>query len=259
LRIEVTRASRSLSAIAELLVRQPFVKWFALSYRTVVCLSVLSCPVCPVCNVGVLWPNGWMDQDETWHVGRPRLRPHCVRWDPAPRKRWPSPQFSAHVNVAPHGWMDLDVTWYGGRPWHRPHCVRWGPSSPQRGVYSSLQLFGPCPLRPNGWIDQDATWYGDRSQLRSHCVRWGLSSPSPKGHSSPPPLFGPCLLWPNGHLSNFWALSEEFLCTNSDVTGHCPLLARCLPHPCCSSHRPAFFVAENIHLPTTAWLWLYAE
>ena len=22
------------------------------------------CPVCPVCDVGILWPNGWMDQDE---------------------------------------------------------------------------------------------------------------------------------------------------------------------------------------------------
>jgi len=22
------------------------------------------CHVCPVCDVGVLWPNGWMDQDE---------------------------------------------------------------------------------------------------------------------------------------------------------------------------------------------------
>ena len=27
---------------------------------------------CPVCDVGVLWPNSWLDQDETWHVGRPR-------------------------------------------------------------------------------------------------------------------------------------------------------------------------------------------
>jgi len=44
----------------------------------VVRLSVLS-----VCNVGVLWPNGWMDQDETWHAGRPRPRPHCVRWGPS--------------------------------------------------------------------------------------------------------------------------------------------------------------------------------
>jgi len=37
------------------------------------CLSVQS--VCPVCNVGVLWPNGWMDQYETWHAGRPLRLP----------------------------------------------------------------------------------------------------------------------------------------------------------------------------------------
>jgi len=36
-----------------------------------VCLSV--------CNVGVLWPNGRTDQDETWHAGRPRPWTHCVR------------------------------------------------------------------------------------------------------------------------------------------------------------------------------------
>ena len=56
-----------------------------------VCLSVLSCPVCmyvcpsvylsclSVCDVGVSWSNGRMHQDETWHGGRPRPRPHCVR------------------------------------------------------------------------------------------------------------------------------------------------------------------------------------
>ena len=26
---------------------------------------------CPVCNVGVLWPNGWIDQDATWYGGGP--------------------------------------------------------------------------------------------------------------------------------------------------------------------------------------------
>jgi len=27
------------------------------------------CPVrLSVCNIGVLWPNGWTDQDETWHA-----------------------------------------------------------------------------------------------------------------------------------------------------------------------------------------------
>jgi len=48
------------------------------------CLSVgLPCPVLSVCNVGVLWPNGWRDQDETWRGGRPRPWPHCVRWGPS--------------------------------------------------------------------------------------------------------------------------------------------------------------------------------
>jgi len=28
------------------------------------------------CNVGVLWPNGWMDHDAAWYGPRPR--PHCV-------------------------------------------------------------------------------------------------------------------------------------------------------------------------------------
>jgi len=48
---------------------RPFVKLFALCYRTV---------VCPVC-LSVLWPNGWMDdQAATWYGGRPRPRRHCV-------------------------------------------------------------------------------------------------------------------------------------------------------------------------------------
>ena len=46
------------------------------------------CPVLSVClsvcDVGVLWPNGWMDQNETWHGGRPWPRPHWVRWGPSP-------------------------------------------------------------------------------------------------------------------------------------------------------------------------------
>ena len=27
----------------------------------------------------LLWPNGWMDEDATWHGSRPQPRPHCVR------------------------------------------------------------------------------------------------------------------------------------------------------------------------------------
>jgi len=43
------------------------------------CLSLLS-----VCDVGVLWSNGWMDQDETWHAGRPRPGHIMLDRDPAP-------------------------------------------------------------------------------------------------------------------------------------------------------------------------------
>jgi len=35
-------------------------------------------PVCPVCNVGVLWVKGWMDQDATWYGGRAQPRRHIV-------------------------------------------------------------------------------------------------------------------------------------------------------------------------------------
>jgi len=51
-----------------------------------VCLSVMLV-------VGVLLPNSWMDQDETLHGGRPRPRPHCVRWGPSSPKRGTSPNF----------------------------------------------------------------------------------------------------------------------------------------------------------------------
>jgi len=53
------------------------------------CLSVLFVlSVCPICDVGVLWPNGWIDPDETWCAGRPQPRRLCVRWGPSlPTKR----------------------------------------------------------------------------------------------------------------------------------------------------------------------------
>ena len=60
----------------------------------------LSCPVVSclsVCNVGVLRPNAWTDQDETWHTARPRPQPHCIRWGPSSQKGH-RPQFSVRMN-----------------------------------------------------------------------------------------------------------------------------------------------------------------
>jgi len=75
---------------------------------SVYCLSVLS-----VCDVGVLWPNGWTDQDETRHAGRPRPWPHCVRWDPAP----PSPK-EAHLTMLNDIWHRYLAC---GSPWPWPY------------------------------------------------------------------------------------------------------------------------------------------
>ena len=58
------------------------------------CLSRLS--VLSVCDVRALWPNGSTDQDETWHAGRFRPWPHCVRWGPSsppPKGAQPPPNF----------------------------------------------------------------------------------------------------------------------------------------------------------------------
>jgi len=56
-------------------------------------IEPLSQPVCPVCNDGVLWPNGWMDQGATWHGDRPGRRPQCVRWRPSSPKGAQPPIF----------------------------------------------------------------------------------------------------------------------------------------------------------------------
>jgi len=148
-----------------------------------VCLSVLSC--LSVCNVGVLWPNGWMDQDETWHAGRPRPWPHCVRWGPSPlSKSGRSPQFLAYICCGQMaGWIKMPL----GRE------VSLSPSDivldgdpaplPKRG--QSPPIFGPRLLWSNGWMDEDATWYGSRPQPRPHCLRRGPSSRGERGTAAP--------------------------------------------------------------------------
>jgi len=72
---------------------RPFVEQFALCYQTtVVCLSVLS--VCPDCDVGVLWPNDWMDQGETRRAGRLGPGHIVLDGDPAPPpQRGTAPNF----------------------------------------------------------------------------------------------------------------------------------------------------------------------
>ena len=62
----------------------------------------------------LLWPNGWMDQDDTWHEGGAWSRPHCARWGPSSppqnQKKGQSPQFSANFYCGQTaGWMKMPL------------------------------------------------------------------------------------------------------------------------------------------------------
>ena len=91
--------------------------------RPVLSDHYLSCPVLSVCGVGVLWPNGWMDQDATLLDGDPA--------PPPPKGRGAPPlNFFDPCLLWPNGWMDEDATWCGSRP--RPgHVVLDGDPVPQ--------------------------------------------------------------------------------------------------------------------------------
>jgi len=129
----------------------------------------------PIFGRRILWPNGCMDQDDTWYGGRPRP---CVRWgpsSPAPKSgRSPPSQFSSHVYCGQTaGWIKIPLGTEIGLG--QATLCRWGPSSPLKKAQPPI--FGPCLLRLNGWMHQDTTWYGGRPQPRRHCDRWGPSSP----------------------------------------------------------------------------------
>jgi len=51
---------------------------YAIGPLSVLPCPVLSCPILSVYAVSVLWRNGWMDQDETWH-GDSLVPGHYVR------------------------------------------------------------------------------------------------------------------------------------------------------------------------------------
>jgi len=124
-------------------VERQFVKRFALSHRTV----VLSCPVPSVCN---MWPNGWRDQDETWHAGRPRPWPHCARWEPSSPspKRGHSPPTLTHVYCdQTAGWIKMPLGMEVGVGPGR--IVLDGDPAPRPKKGHSPPIFGRCLLWPN--------------------------------------------------------------------------------------------------------------
>jgi len=95
-----------------------------------------------------------MDQDATWYAGRPRPRPHCVRWGPSSPPKGPQPlQFLAHVCCGQTaGWTKMPLgTEVGFSP---GHSVRWQPSSHLRKGHSCFSHFSAhvCCGQTAGWI-----------------------------------------------------------------------------------------------------------
>ena len=164
----------------------------------------------------------WTDQDETWHAGRPRPWPHCVRWllTSPPIKGHSPPQFSTHICCGQMAaWIKMlpgmePAHFYCGQT---ALCIKMplgkevglnpedfvfdadSVPSPKKGA-KPLPNFRPMSIAANGCMVQDATWYRGMPLPRRHCVRWGPSSALPKKGTEPPPQFSAhvyCHLWPN--------------------------------------------------------------
>jgi len=109
---------------------RPFVKRFALCYRSVVCLSCLSVTLvyCGQTVGRIKMKLGMQVGLGTGHI--------VLGGNPAPPPlKGHSPSIFGPCLLRSNGCMDQDVTWYGGRPRLRRLCVRWGPSPlPPKGA-----------------------------------------------------------------------------------------------------------------------------
>ena len=98
-----------LSEFADEFVGDRFVKRFTLCYQTIVSLSVLS--VCPLRDIGVLWPNRWRIKMKLgMQVG---LDPGHIVLDgdsAPPPPKGQSPSIIGPYLLWPNGWMDQHAT-----------------------------------------------------------------------------------------------------------------------------------------------------
>jgi len=72
--------------------------------KSVLCYTTVVLPFLSVCNVGVLWPNGWMDQHAACYGGRLSPGDIALDEDPAPStKRDTTPPLFGPCLVWPNG------------------------------------------------------------------------------------------------------------------------------------------------------------
>ena len=136
----------------------------------------------PIFGPCLLWPNGWMDQDGTWHGGGPRSRPHCARWglSSPPQIRGHSPQYT-HISIVVK-LLDASRCQVGMKVGLVPgHTVLDGTQHPHFSAHV-------CCSQRAGWIKVQLSREVGRGPR--HIVRWGPTSPPP-----------------NGIAPNFWPMS----------------------------------------------------
>jgi len=94
-----------------------------------------------------------LDQDAIWYEGRPRPRPHCIRWGPSsPQKRViAASQFSAHVSCGQTAeWIKMKL---GVKVGLGPGLIvlDGAPVPPPKG-HSSQFLSYVCCGKTDGWV-----------------------------------------------------------------------------------------------------------
>jgi len=130
---------------------RPFVKRFALCYRSVVCLSCLSVTLVH-CGQTVRWIKTKLGMRVGLGSGQIVLDGD----PPPPPPEGHSPQFSGHICC---GQMDALIKMLLGMEVNlgTGDFVLDGDAAPPPKKGAQHQIFGPCLLWPNGWMDQDGT------------------------------------------------------------------------------------------------------
>jgi len=136
-----------------------------------------------------------MDQGATWYGGRPRPRPHCVRWRPSSRsKKGHTPIFTHVCCGQTAGWIKLllgtEVALGPG-----DIVLDGDPAPPRKGTQQPPHVSAHvCCGQTAGCIRIPLG--ADVGRGPGDIVFDGAQFPLPKRGTSPP-IFGPCLLCPN--------------------------------------------------------------
>jgi len=146
----------------------------------------------PIFGPCLLWPNGWMDQDCTWHGSRPWSSPHYVRWRHSSPQKGQSPPIFVPSLLWPNGWMYPDATWYGDRPQPRRLCGEMGTQPlPQKGWSPTQFSAHVCCGQTAAWIKMPLV---TELYLGLRDIVFDVDPATPRKRAQPPP-------------PNFWPMS----------------------------------------------------